>query len=306
MLSFLRNPHNMSLKHVISKNIVAVLAVAVMSVMMASCGSVKHTAKPSASASGSSRQSSHKAPPRKTTESKMQHIDFSSASGNAVTSKLLREADSWMGTPYVWGGNDRNGVDCSGFVTQVYLRSLDIKLPRTSAQQQEFCTTISRNDLQPGDLVFFTVRGGDRVGHVGIYIGDGNMVHSSSSKGVIITPLSTPYFVTNYHSAGRVERYYAMMEKRQNVKAAKTKTKAKAEPSAPNTASKPKSTPKPKPAVKQQPAKMELTTPMPAQVFAGTAPQSKPEETKPVAPKPADTPKQPQPDFEEPDPDFFD
>lgn len=293
----------MSLKHVTFKNIVAVLAVAVMSVMMASCGSVKHTAKPSASASGSSKQSSHKAPPRKTTESKMQHIDFSSVASNSVTSKLLREADSWMGVPYVWGGNDRNGVDCSGFVTQVYLRSLDIKLPRTSAQQQEYCTAISRDDLQPGDLVFFTVRGGDRVGHVGIYIGDGNMVHSSSSKGVIITPLSTPYFVTNYHSAGRVERYYAMMAKRQNVKASSKQAKASA--SATKTASKPKSTPKssPKPAAKQQPAKTELTTPMPAQVFAGAMPQAKPEEKKPVE---TPRPQPQQPDYEETDPDFFD
>lgn len=148
------------------------------------------------------------------------HIDFSGRQMEPTVNLLLREADSWIGTAYQYGGNDRNGVDCSGFVTQVYGK-LDIRLPRTSLQQQQFCTPLNRDQLQEGDLVFFTVRGGSSVGHVGIYIGNDQMIHASSSKGVIISSLSQAYYVTNYYGAGRIEPFYAMVDserKRNNKK----------------------------------------------------------------------------------------
>lgn len=127
-------------------------------------------------------------------------------------SALLAEADKWIGTPYLWGGNDRNGVDCSGFVTQIYLKALGIKLPRTSKTQHEYCTPVDRNKLQPGDLVFFaTTKTHDRVSHVGMYIGDGMMVHSSSSRGVVISGLNENYYTRTFFGAGRVEQFYAMV-----------------------------------------------------------------------------------------------
>lgn len=122
--------------------------------------------------------------------------------------KLLHEAESWLGTKYKYGGNDRDGIDCSGFVLQVFDRAFNIKLPRTSLHQFQFCKAISRKQLQPGDLVFFTVRGGSKVGHVGIYIGDNKMIHASSSQGVIITSLSQKYYTTNYYGAGRINDFY--------------------------------------------------------------------------------------------------
>lgn len=130
-----------------------------------------------------------------------------------ATVRLLKEADRWIGVPYLYGGNDKEGVDCSGFVLQVYKTALGIMLPRNSAKQQEFATITSRDRLREGDLVFFTVRGGKNVGHVGIYIGDGRMIHASSSKGVIISPLSQKYYVDNFHSCGHIEQYYALLEK---------------------------------------------------------------------------------------------
>lgn len=139
------------------------------------------------------------------------HIDFSGRQMEPTVNLLLREADSWIGTAYQYGGNDRNGVDCSGFVTQVYGK-LDIRLPRTSQQQHQFCTPLNRDQLQEGDLVFFTVRGGSSVGHVGIYIGNDQMIHASSSKGVVISSLSQAYYVTNYYGAGRIEPFYAMVD----------------------------------------------------------------------------------------------
>lgn len=172
---------------------------------------------------------------------------------------LLEEARTWIGTPYLWGGNDRNGVDCSGFVTQVYLAALDIKLPRTSATQHEYCTPLSRNQLSPGDLVFFaTGKDSTKVSHVGLYIGEGKMLHSSSSRGVIVSSLSERYYTRTYLGAGRVERYHAMVDK---VKA----------PAAP-----PKAAPAP-----------PKTTPTPAvKVKAGKPEKRKKPEAKPVAPRP--------------------
>lgn len=262
------------------KYIVSTVLILVMAVGMASCSSSKHTAK----SSSYPKSSSHKAPARKTTESKMKHIDFSEVDSKSAASKLLHEADTWIGIPYKWAGNDRDGVDCSGFVLQVYLRSLNISLPRTSAQQQEYCKAISKKDLRPGDLVFFTVRGGKRVGHVGIYIGDGNMIHSSSSKGVVITPLDNPYFVTNYHSSGRVERLYSQKSKNEKVKA-KKEQKKKSEPK--------KDAEKTLKKVNEE--KRTVTTPMPSDVFG--APTKKEEPT----PQPNPTNDEP-----EPEPDFFD
>jgi len=148
---------------------------------------------------------------------------------SSPTRALLAEADSWIGTRYRYGGNDRTGVDCSGFVTQVYNRALNIKLPRTSAQQKSYCRSVGKGALEVGDLLFFTVKGGKSIGHVGIYVGNGNMIHASSSKGVVITPLSSPYFASNYSGAGRVDSYYAMV----SADRKKKKSGHKAEPQSP-------------------------------------------------------------------------
>lgn len=120
---------------------------------------------------------------------------------------LVDEALTWLGTPYRYGGNDREGVDCSGLTTQVYLKALGMKLPRTSRDQQRYCVAVERASLTPGDLVFFAI-GSDttRVSHVGMYVGEGKMIHSSGSKGVIISDLNESYYRRKYHSSGHVAR----------------------------------------------------------------------------------------------------
>jgi len=132
----------------------------------------------------------------------------------AEAKKLLSEAKKWLGVPYLYGGNDRNGVDCSGFVLNVYSNALEIKLPRTSRQQNDYCTKLSRAQLQPGDLVFFDTKKttDGRVSHVGLYVGNGNMIHASSSKGVILTSIDSRYYASRFLSGGRVEKFYAMMK----------------------------------------------------------------------------------------------
>lgn len=133
---------------------------------------------------------------------------------DSTSATLLKEAESWVGTPYKYGGNDRGGVDCSGFVLQVYLRALDIKLPRTSREQSEFCQKVDKSHLTPGDLLFFrTTKGSDRISHVGIFVGENKMIHSSTSQGVIFTDLSTDYYVRSYSGAGKVGQYHAMLSR---------------------------------------------------------------------------------------------
>ncbi len=121
--------------------------------------------------------------------------------------KLVAEAYSWLGTRYRYGGEDRRGVDCSGLTMQVYKSAWGIKLPRTSSEQQRFCHIINKDRLQVGDLLFFaTSSDKTKVSHVGIYIGDGRMIHSSASRGVIISGINENYFVKCYHSSGYVDR----------------------------------------------------------------------------------------------------
>ncbi len=123
---------------------------------------------------------------------------------------IVDEARNWLGTKYRYGGNDRKGVDCSGMVTQIYLKVANLKLPRNSAQQQQFCQRISKDELAEGDLVFFaTGRDKSRVSHVGIYIGDDRMIHASSSQGVIISNLNERYYTRHYHSSGYVAGIFA-------------------------------------------------------------------------------------------------
>lgn len=148
-----------------------------------------------------------KAPRKDTKKPKLPKPDTSSPEG-----KLMAEAESWLGVPYKYGGNDRGGVDCSGLVLQVYLRALDIPLPRNSKAQWEYCKPIKVSDLRPGDLVFFaTGKDRNRVSHVGIYVGDNQMIHSSTRQGVVMADITSPYFTLTFIQAGYVDAYRKML-----------------------------------------------------------------------------------------------
>ena len=128
--------------------------------------------------------------------------------GRGIDSKtakaLEREARTWLGTNYKYGGDSKSGTDCSGLVMQVFLKVTAIKLPRNSADQQKFCRSVDRRKLAPGDLVFFSSSRNGRVSHVGLYIGGGDFIHASTSRGVIVSNLSEKYYTDHYHSGGRV------------------------------------------------------------------------------------------------------
>lgn len=126
---------------------------------------------------------------------------------------LVDAARSWLGTPYRYGGEDRKGVDCSGLVLKVYKDALGIPLPRNSSEQREYCTPTSLGSLIPGDLIFFaTGKNKSKVSHVGIFVGNNQMIHASASKGVILSSLTEPYYSRTYIGAGIVDKYHAMLK----------------------------------------------------------------------------------------------
>ncbi len=119
---------------------------------------------------------------------------------------LYREIESWLGTPYSYGGNTRKGIDCSGLVLNVYKNVYGIKLQRSAElMYKKNCNKIKKKNLKEGDLVFFKSGKKKKINHVGIYLKDGKFVHTSSSRGVIISSLNEDYYKRNFVQAGRVK-----------------------------------------------------------------------------------------------------
>jgi len=115
--------------------------------------------------------------------------------------KLIEYAGSFLGTRYCYGGSSVPCFDCSGFVNFVF-SYIGINLPRTSREQYYAGIDINIANAKPGDLVFFG--DGNRINHVGIYIGDNKMIHSSTSKGVIIQSLDESYYKSRFAGIKRV------------------------------------------------------------------------------------------------------
>ncbi|MDE6548785.1 MAG: C40 family peptidase [Muribaculaceae bacterium] len=120
--------------------------------------------------------------------------------------KIVNEAYTWIGTPYGYAKAEKGkACDCSGMVMSVYEKVTGVKLPRNSAQQQDFCKKLKKNDVRPGDLCFFaTGKDPDKTSHVGIMVDDNNFIHSSTSKGVVVSDITQPYWIKTFTGFGRV------------------------------------------------------------------------------------------------------
>ncbi len=123
-----------------------------------------------------------------------------------TTSDLVMNAMGFLGVPYKRGGNSEDtGFDCSGFVRSVFEKTLGTVLPRRAAEQAASTTTIAKEELKPGDLVFFnTMR--RTFSHVGIYIGEGQFIHSPRAGGrVRIESMREAYWSKRFNGARRVQ-----------------------------------------------------------------------------------------------------
>lgn len=119
-----------------------------------------------------------------------------------LRSALMHQFDRWEGTPYRYGGNSRNGVDCSGFVHITFRDALGIEVPRSTELLSRCGPTISPRRLAVGDILVF--RASRTNLHVGIYVGRGQFIHASKSHGVILSDLSNPYWHDVYVKSVRV------------------------------------------------------------------------------------------------------
>ena len=159
---------------------------------------------------GTSKPVTKRSTPAKTTKTvNLKHLESNySGSNSKIVRNILKDAQKYLGSPYKYAGNTPAGFDCSGLVSKVFYEN-NMKLPRRSSEIAEQGEMINIRNAKPGDLLFFATSGGNRVSHVGIIneIGeDGEIkfIHSSTSKGVIISSLNERYWNNAYLFVRRV------------------------------------------------------------------------------------------------------
>lgn len=120
---------------------------------------------------------------------------------------LYGEVSTWLGTPYRYGGLNKRGTDCSGFVMQVYKKVYNKNLPRsTSGLAKANYKKVSKQNLNTGDVILFAT-GKDKktVSHAGIYLKDGRFIHASTSKGVMVNHIDEDYYKKAWVRAVKVK-----------------------------------------------------------------------------------------------------
>ena len=148
----------------------------------------------------------------KTKETKVEDPDnlasqyFSQVMGVAVNAtsnlKLYKFIYEWIGTPYRFGGNTKNGIDCSAFAKTIYQKVFNTTILRNSRDIFSMVDPLAKDELKEGDLVFFKIKSRS-ISHVGVYLGDNRFAHSSSG-GVKISNLNEPYYSRYFYKGGRI------------------------------------------------------------------------------------------------------
>ncbi len=124
-----------------------------------------------------------------------------SKSDSLTVKKLYTHYNEWRGVKYQEGGMSKKGIDCSAFVHIAYKQKLHKNIPRSTRLQSETGKQINIKNLRPSDLIFFKT--GFKTRHVGVYVGKGEFIHASSSRGVIKSKLNNPYWLDAYWMSRR-------------------------------------------------------------------------------------------------------
>ena len=140
----------------------------------------------------------------KTNSQNLKPLPSGSLSDRTISRLLIKEYKLWKGTPHMMGGNTRNGVDCSGFVHQIFKGVLNINVPRSTQLFLKAGVKIKKTELRPGDIIIFKPPSYPR--HIGIYAGKNKFIHTSKSKGVTMTDLNNTYWKKCYDSSRRLFR----------------------------------------------------------------------------------------------------
>ena len=139
--------------------------------------------------------------------SRAQRVNYDNeAPATVKADEMITYAKQFIGTPYVYGGTSlTSGVDCSGFIYSVY-QDFGITLDRRSRDQINDGPRVAKEDLRPGDLVFFNTGGESEISHVGMYIGNGEYIHSTNgaANGVTISDINSDYALNTYVGAARI------------------------------------------------------------------------------------------------------
>lgn len=122
----------------------------------------------------------------------------------AIEKKLLTSYSKWRGTKYAWGGDSKRGIDCSALTRRVYREVYSKELPRVSVQQIKKGRKVSHKNLKPGDIVYFRPEG--RTNHTAVYVGNSLFINASSSKGVVMSSLKSPYWKRYFKYGVRVKK----------------------------------------------------------------------------------------------------
>ena len=171
-----------------------------MQIFVSACSNTQSISDSVVSDNGSENVSENL--PEKQKAEKTEKAEKTMSEEDLLFSLLRNEYLYWKGTPYRLGGNNKKGIDCSAFVQAVYKNSFNIAIARTTGKQVKSGSHVYKKSLKIADLVFFKTRRAMR--HVGIYIGDNQFLHASTSQGVMISSLNNAYWRSKYWQSRRI------------------------------------------------------------------------------------------------------
>lgn len=131
------------------------------------------------------------------------YSEYALTPDSAAVPYLYYQVYDWIGTRYKYAGHSKKGIDCSGFVSEMYKDVYCIELAGGSAYIWRKVNPVEKQNLQEGDILFFKIKK-DRISHVGIFLGNNKFAHASVKKGVMINDLDETYYKNSFYKGGRL------------------------------------------------------------------------------------------------------